>query len=203
VLERAGKRVERLVPFDTDRAHVSAARRNPRSFETLYRKYVGQVYSFALYELRNHHAAEDVTELVFLRALRGLARFEERGDYGASTVRAWLFSIARNAIANERRRARRHPEAPLEAAGAIHGPLDVAATAVTRDEASRAWRAVARLSDDRRRVVVLRFVNELPTAEIARILGRSEGAVRVLLHRALRSVADELGAARNRQGPAG
>jgi RNA polymerase sigma-70 factor (ECF subfamily) len=73
---------------------------------------------------------------------------------------------------------------------------DVAGSAVTRDEAARAWRVVEGLPDDRRRAIVLRFVNELPTDEIARILGRSEGAVRILLHRALRAVADELGRGR-------
>ena len=187
---------ERLVHFDADRTSVGEARRDPRRFEALYRKYVGQVYSFALYELRNHHAAEDVTEQVFLSALRGLRGFDDRGDQGASTFRAWLFTIARNTIANERRHARRHPQAPLDAALHVAGPDDVAGSAVTRDEAARAWQVVEGLPDDRRRAIVLRFVNELPTDEIARILGRSEGAVRVLLHRALRAVADELGRGR-------
>jgi len=72
-------------------------------------------------------------------------------------------------------------------------PPDVEGRRAFLAEAERAWQAVARLPDDRRRAVVLRFVNELPTSEIARILGRSEGAVRVLIHRALRAVADERG----------
>ncbi len=71
-------------------------------------------------------------------------------------------------------------------------PDDVAELAATREATSAALRAVERLPEDRRRVVVLRFVNEMSTSEIAAILGRSEGAVRVLLHRALRSVADDL-----------
>ena len=64
--------------------------------------------------------------------------------------------------------------------------------AVVRDEAAAAWRAVGRLPADRRRAIVLRFVEEMSTAEIAGVLGRSEGAVRVLIHRALRTVAREL-----------
>jgi RNA polymerase sigma-70 factor (ECF subfamily) len=63
---------------------------------------------------------------------------------------------------------------------------------VRRDEAAAAWQAVGRLPGDRRRAVVLRFVDELSTAEIAGVLGRSEGAVRVLIHRALRTVARDL-----------
>ena len=100
------------MPLDADRLAVEAARRDPLRFETLYRKYVAQVYSFALYETRAHHAAEDVTEQVFLQALRGLPTFDDRGLDEGSTFRAWLFQICRNVLANERRRDRRHPQAP-------------------------------------------------------------------------------------------
>ncbi|MFN8630741.1 MAG: sigma-70 region 4 domain-containing protein [Chloroflexota bacterium] len=64
---------------------------------------------------------------------------------------------------------------------------------MTRDEAATALRAVRDLPDDRRRALLLRYVDEMSTAEIAGVLGRSEGAVRVLIHRALGSVAKELG----------
>ncbi|HEY8168067.1 MAG TPA: sigma factor, partial [Candidatus Limnocylindrales bacterium] len=67
------------------------------------------MYSFAVYELRDHHRAEDLTEVVFLRALAALPRFDERGQDERSTFRVWLFQIARNALANERRRLRRRP----------------------------------------------------------------------------------------------
>jgi RNA polymerase sigma-70 factor (ECF subfamily) len=168
---------------------VEAARRDPRAFEPLYRKYVSQVYSFALYELRDHHRAEDLTEVVFLRALAALPRFDERGDGERSTFRVWLFQIARNALANERRRLRRRPEAPLEMADLVAVADDPAPAVGERDAVARAWRAIDRLPEDRRRALVLRFVEEMSTSEIAAILGRSEGAVRVLIHRALRAVA--------------
>ena len=159
------------------------------------------MYSYAYYELGNHHAAEDATERTFLAALANLGRFDERArpadGEGASTFKVWLFQIARNMVANERRTARRHPAAALDdATGAIVAdPLDVEGDAVRRDEAAAAWRAVGRLPADRRRAIVLRFVDELSTAEIAGVLGRSEGAVRVLIHRALRAVARDLGRA--------
>ncbi len=172
---------------------MEAARRDPRRFEPLYRKYVGQVYSFAVYELHDHHAAEDVTEQVFLRALAGLPRFEERGQGEASTFRVWLFQIARNALANERRHRARHPQASLDAALELPAPgADLALRSSQREAATRAWRAIERLPGDRRRALVLRFVEEMTTREIAGVMGRSEGAVRVLIHRALRAVADEL-----------
>ena len=134
-----------------------------------------------------------------------LDRFEERArpadGEGASTFRVWLFQIARNVVANQRRTRRRRPVAPIEAAAHVADPLDVEAGAATRDEAADAWRAVGRLPADRRRAIVLRFVEEMSTAEIAGVLGKSEGAVRVLIHRALRTVARDLDRGGGRERP--
>ena len=186
----------RLAHLDRDRHLVEAAQTDPARFEALYRKYLAQVYSFAYYELRDHHEAEDATERTFLAALANLGRFQERArpadGEGASTFRVWLFQIARNAIAERHRTLRRHPEAPLDAAVNVADPLDVERAAVRHDEAGAAADALGRLPDDRRRALILRFVDEMTTREIAGILGRSEGAVRVLIHRALRAVAREI-----------
>lgn len=175
---------------------MEAAQADPARFEALYRKYLAQVYSFAFYELRNHHEAEDATERTFLAALAGLGHFEERarpadGD-GASTFRVWLFQIARNAVAERRRQLRRRREEPIESVAVVAHPMDVEAIVERHDATTAALGAITRLPDDRRRALVLRFVDEMSTHEIAGILGRSEGAVRVLIHRALRSVAREL-----------
>ena len=196
----------RVVALDPDRSLVRAAQADPLQFDPLYRKYLAQVYNLAYHELGDHHEAEDVTERTFMLALGGLPRFHESApdDAGpeASTFRVWLFRIARNVVANHRRTVRRRPSATLEAAAGVAALDDVEGGAITRSEASAAWAAVRRLPGDRRRAVVLRFVDELSTAEIAGILQRSEGAVRVLLHRALRTVARDLSRDDDRPSPA-
>ena len=173
---------------------MEAAKRDPVAFEQLYRKYVAQIYSLSLYETRDPHAAEDITEVVFLKALSGLHRFREQGEGTDSTFRVWLYAIARNVIANERRRGWRHPEDPLELALDLRAADDPAATAEMHLEAERALEAVMALPADRRQALVLRFVNELSAREIGQIMGKSEGAVRVLIHRALLAVRQRLDA---------
>ena len=203
--------VPRLAHLDRDRPLVEAAKREPARFDALDRRYLARVYSYAYYELGDHHAAEDATEATFVSALTNLPRFEERArpadGEGASTFRVWLFQIARNEVAGERRRARRRPVEPIgESLDAmVADPLSVEDEAVRRDQARAAWRAVGRLPGERRQAMVLRFVEELSTAEIAGVLGKSEGSVRVLIHRALKSVAKDLGTSKERgktSGPA-
>ncbi len=181
-----------VVPFDADRRAVEAAKRDATAFEPLYRKYVAHIFSLALYETRDPHAAEDITEQVFLSALEALPRFREQGSGSQSTFKVWLYTIARHAIANERRTERRHPVVAIEAALDLRAPDDPAAAAEARLETQRAWRAVMDLPEDRRQALLLRLVHELSAREIGLVMDRSEGAVRVLIHRALASVRNQL-----------
>src|SRR5207253_9368716 len=139
---------------------LAAAPGDPLQFDALYRRCLAQVYSCAFYELGDHHEAEAATERTFLAALAGLDRFEERarpadGD-GASTFRVWLFQIARNAVANQRRARRRHLTAPLDAAATVHDGTDVPAGALRHEQADVAMRAVHRLPAAARQPLVLR-----------------------------------------------
>lgn len=175
--------------IDRDLADVRAAQLDPAAFATLYRRYLDRVYGYCFYLLGDHHDAEDATERTFLSALTAIDRYRDEG----ATFRSWLFRIAHNQLANALRARARHREAPIEAA---HEPgiagSDPAGLVDIADEAHRLRTAVARLSDDRRQVVVLRFVDGLSAREIGEVLGRSEGAVRVLQHRALRELAEIL-----------
>jgi RNA polymerase sigma-70 factor (ECF subfamily) len=174
---------------DPDRADVEAAQRDRAAFDVLYRRYLDRVYGYAFYQLRDHHDAEDATERTFLAALHALPEFRHEG----ATFRAWLFRIAHNTIINARRSRFRRRTEPLPVGLERIAPnADPAGLVLEADEARRVLRAVAELQDDRRQVVLLRFVDGLSSREIGQVMDRSEGAARVLLHRALRDLAAHL-----------
>lgn len=175
---------------DPDLSAVRAAQADRAAFAVLYRRYLEAVYSYAFFQLGDHHDAEDATERTFLAALRALDGFRDQG----ASFRAWLFRIARNMIANSHRSRFRRRSTTLDELDQ-HPPApdaDPAAMSVRADELRAVRRVLAGLPDDRRQVVLLRFAEDLSTREIAQVLDRSEGAVRVLLHRALRDLAARL-----------
>ena len=174
---------------DPDLADVHAAQHDRAAFAALYRRYVERVYGYCFYLLGDHHDAEDATERTFLAALGAIDRFRDDG----ATFRAWLFRIAHNELANSLRQRRRRRTTPLEDGPEPMDDADPARLVGVAEDARRLRSAVSRLSDDRRQVVVLRFVDGLSAREIGVVLGRSEGAVRVLQHRALRDLAGILG----------
>jgi RNA polymerase sigma-70 factor, ECF subfamily len=177
------------VPTDPDLADVLAAQRDPAAFAALYRRYLEPVYGYCFYLLGDHHDAEDATERTFLAALSAIGGYRDRG----ATFRSWLFRIAHNQLANALRARSRQRSAPLDALPEPAAPFgDPAGMAGLAEDARRLRAAVAGLSDDRRQVIVLRFVDGLSAREIGDVLGRSEGAVRVLQHRALRELAASL-----------
>lgn len=170
---------------DPDLSDVLAAQADRTAFGTLYRRYLDRVYGYAFYLLGDHHDAEDVTERTFLAALAAIGSFRDTG----ASFRSWLFRIAHNQVANALRSRSRRPTSSLDQAEQPSGALDPAATIGAADEARELRRALDLLSPDRRQVLVLRFVDGLSAREIGVVLGRSDGAIRVLQHRALRELA--------------
>ena len=179
----------RAAAVDPDLEAVRAAQRDRAAFGPLYRRYIDRVYGYCFYLLGDHHDAEDATERTFAAALAAIDGFRDEG----ATFRAWLFRIAHNQLANALRTRRRHVAASLEAVAEPIAEVDPAGLVGRAEETRRLRWALNLLPEDRRQVVVLRFVDGLTAREIGSVMGRSEGAVRVLQHRALRDLADHLG----------
>jgi len=157
-----------------------------RDFTELYRTHLRDVYSYSYYRIGNHHDAEDITEQTFLQAYRHFAR--AKAESNGRPLRPWLIRIAHNLAANYHRDRSRRPQTHLEDAAVISAPHETEELVTGREDATAVLRGVADLPDDRREALIMRFAIGMDNREIARALGRSEGATKVLIHRALRQL---------------
>ena len=157
-----------------------------REFSELYRTHLRDVYSYAYYRVGNHHDAEDLTEQTFLQAYRHYERALRESD--GRPLRPWLIRIAHNLAANYYRDRSRRPQAQLEDAAVLPEPHSTAELVEGREELQDVLAGVAKLPDDRREALIMRFALGMDNREIARALGRSEGATKVLIHRAIKQL---------------
>ena len=162
-----------------ERLLVEAAQRDPSRFAELYERNFERVYAFIARRVGDRDTAQDLTSDVFHRALANLSQFEWRG----TPFVAWLFRIAANAIADRWKRAARERDLPDAEAD------DPSSTDVEEAEhRARLFRLVEKLPTDQRRVIVMRFAEEKSVHEIARELGRTEGAVKQLQFRGVQAL---------------
>jgi RNA polymerase sigma-70 factor (ECF subfamily) len=157
-----------------------------REFSDLYRSHLRDVYSYAYYRVGNHHDAEDLTEQTFLQAYRHFERAQRESN--GRPLRPWLIRIAHNLAANYYRDRSRRPQTTIEDATVLSAPHTTEALVEGREDLERILAAVEQLPDDRREALIMRFALGMDNREIARALGRSDGATKVLLHRATRQL---------------
>lgn len=155
-------------------------------FSDLYRAHLRDVYSYSYYRVGNHHDAEDLTEQTFLQAYRHFER-AQRESHGRP-LRPWLIRIAHNLAANYYRDRSRKPQTPIEDAGIIAELHTTESLAEGREELRAVLEGVKQLPDDRREALIMRFALDMDNREIARAMGRSDGATKVLIHRAIRQL---------------
>jgi len=182
-----------LQEADDSELIACAARGDREAFGALYERYVFRVFRHVYYLTSDPHTAEDLTAQTFLNALEAIPRYQMRGV----PFLAWLLRIAYNLTVNHRKVRRNGttqlPEG-LEIEGTTYSPE---ASCEAKAEGERVWEGVRRLRDDQRQVIVMRFIDGLSYPDIARVLGKSIGAVRVIQYRALcalrRKLEDDLG----------
>lgn len=147
-------------------------------FTAAYRDHFTAVYRFLLFRASDRQDAEDLTAETFTRLLANRSRL------GRDDVLPWLYAVAKNLAINESKR-RRRTEVPLEDA-----PPLTTGSQPWRDPA--VWQAVRRLRRDEQLVVFLKVVEDLRFTDVARIVGRSESAVKMSFYRGLRKLANTL-----------
>ena len=161
-------------------------------FDSVVQLYWPRIFRFALASLRDRDAAQTIAQDCFLKAYRGRERF--RGD---SSLLTWLMQIAVNLVRDHARNRRlqfwrRAPALPVNDETTREwlqdGEIDPERRILVQEQVDAVWSATARLPERQRTVFVLRYVEEMELLEIAAVTGLKEGAVKVHLYRALRSV---------------
>ena len=155
-------------------------------FSELYRAHLRDVYSYAYYRIGNHHDAEDLTEQTFLQAYRHFERAQAESD--GRPLRPWLIRIAHNLAANLYRDRSRRPQTPIEDTTALKTQHTTEDLVEGRDELARILAGIKELPDERREALIMRFSLGMDNREIARAMGKSDGATKVLLHRAIKQL---------------
>jgi len=161
----------------------------------LYDLYADRIYRYVLARTGDQQAAEDLTADVFLRVVQHVQRFKLDSSRPAASVSAWLYRIAGNLVTDYHRARSRRQVVSIEAETpfALAVP-DPSQQAERREALERLSGALEKLTEDQRLVVIRKFGDGMSNAQVAAWLGKTEGAVEALQHRALRTLCRLLGA---------
>jgi RNA polymerase sigma-70 factor (ECF subfamily) len=166
---------------------IAQAKEDPEAFALLYQRYVDRIYNYHYRHTSHQVEAEDLTSRTFYRALRSLHRYRETG----ASFQAWLFRIAHNLVVNWYRDQSRKETISIDEDNppllySKHkGPEQSTVDAEAR---STVISVIASLPEERKTLIILKFVEEMTNAEIAAVLGKTEGAIKALYHRTLISL---------------
>lgn len=172
---------------DSEKSLVRRAiKRDPAAFTDLYWRNVDRVYKHVFYRVRHQHASEDITQETFIKAWKAVDRYRDRGN----TFAAWLFAIANNITADYFKANPGHT--PLDEASPEGRDKNLRKNPDFSDNHNDIHEAISMLTEEKQKVVLMRYIEGFSFSEIARTLKKSEGAVRVILHRSLRELRDIL-----------
>src|SRR5215212_6165332 len=153
------------------------------AFGELYTKYAGLILRYLYARVRDQEGAQDLTQEVFVRVIKGIGGFEYRGE---KSFLGWLYTIAGNVLIGQARR-KRAISTPLDENIELIDPRGQEAVLSIFDRVALE-QALAQLTEDQQQVLTLKFFVDMTNQEIATAIGRSEGAVKALQHRALQSL---------------
>lgn len=168
----------------SDACLIERARTDPEAFGILYERYVDRIYSYVYYRTGNHADAEDLTAKTFYRAMQHIRHYQERG----LPFSAWLYRIAHNLVANWHRDRGKRQMVSLDELYSLTVGEGPERAAENRERTETLFRVIRSLPPERQELLILKFVEHLSNAEIGKIMGRSEGAIKSLYHRTLLSL---------------
>jgi len=157
-----------------------AKQRDQEAFAQLYEGYFDKIYRYVAIRIGDRMEAEDITQQVFLNAIKAISSFRWRGI----PFSAWLFRIAHNQVVDYLRRKTKRATIPLDES-LVASDYDPQLIAGQKLDIERLHSATGKLTPAQREAISLRFAGELSIAQVARIMGKSEGAVKALQHSAI------------------
>ncbi|HEY55581.1 MAG TPA: sigma-70 family RNA polymerase sigma factor [Dehalococcoidia bacterium] len=157
-----------------------AQKHDQEAFAQLYEGHFDKIYRYLALRIGNEMEAEDMTQQVFLKALRSISSFRWKGV----PFSAWLFRIAHNQAVDYLRKKTKRTSVPLDES--LADSDDTPQSAAERKlDVERLLSATSQLTEAQREVISLRFTSELSIAEVSRVMGKSQGAVKALQHSAI------------------
>jgi RNA polymerase sigma-70 factor (ECF subfamily) len=165
-----------------------AQRGDKEAFGMLYDSYVNKIYRFVYVKVSEKTEAEDITQQVFIRAWENINTFTFQGFPFSS----WLYRIAHNAVIDLYRTKKNVVAIELVSELDLSYVTDHMEALDTRQEMARVLNALKELKPDEQSILVMRFIDELSNKEVANVLGKTEGSVRVIQHRALKQLKEHL-----------
>ena len=175
--------------YNEEQVLVLASQGDRDAFGRLYERYAERIFNYVYYRTGNQHDAEDLTARVFQRAMNHIRNYTDRGV----PFSAWLYRIAHNLVANWHRDRSRKQEIPIDDLPILPTKGDHPERNLVRSqEQDSLLRMIRKLPPERQNLLILKFVEDMSNAEIGRIMGRSEGAVKSLYHRTLLALRDQL-----------
>jgi len=150
------------------------------AFAQLYEEHFDKIFRYVALKIGDRMEAEDITQQVFINAIQAVPSFKWRGI----PFSAWLFRIAHNQVVDYLRRKAKRPTAAFEDS-LVASDEDPQQIVGQKFEIERLLSAVKKLTPAQQEVISLRFAGELPIAKVAKVMGKSEGAVKALQHSAI------------------
>jgi len=157
-----------------------AQQRDEEAFTQLYEANFDKIYRYVALRIGDKTEAEDMTQQVFLKALQSLSSFKWRGI----SFSAWLFRIAHNQVVDYLRKKTKQATTLLDES-LVSSNSDPQLVAEHKLDIEQLLSATKRLTEAQREVLSLRFAGELPVAQVAKVMGKSQGAVKALQHSAI------------------